>query len=348
MEVSEPIEPGAFPEVDDSQRKTQERIERELSAKLRELRNAEWDQNPRTVALLARLAAAERRAEVMREALEAHDNIMGRIQSARKMRSAGRPTGGGDPVMWYNFQEVENAVGDYISARTTIAALAGSCYNCIDQCAPDAGPWECGKVKPAPSGKPSPTVEDIEHEMHEAIAANGSGIHEGLSPIVAICARVARKMMEESIGGALRDLRSERTELAALKREIAADDERLKTAVTAAGIPWLGCDTAEHLADTIVELRAEVKWLTADLERLTRELVAERSKVAEYADHATLRAQLVAVERELAVIDSQVAHFRGSRDGLPQFWAGAEAAVRAIRATLSAPAPEGRRAGGAR
>jgi len=40
---------------------------------------------------------------------------------------------------------------------------------------------------------------------------------------------------------------------------IAADDERLVKAAEKAGITYMGCDTADWLAETVVELRAELK-----------------------------------------------------------------------------------------
>ncbi len=55
-------------------------------------------------------------------------------------------------------------------------------------------------------------------------------------------------------------------EISALKEEIwhlkgamKADDERLVAASDKAGIPYVGCDTADHLADIILELKAKAK-----------------------------------------------------------------------------------------
>ena len=58
---------------------------------------------------------------------------------------------------------------------------------------------------------------------------------------------LAKKELEELMG-----------EIATLKGSIAADDERLVKAAERAGIPYFSCDTAEHLADTVIELRADL------------------------------------------------------------------------------------------
>jgi len=46
-------------------------------------------------------------------------------------------------------------------------------------------------------------------------------------------------------------------EIDRLNKIIAIDDERLIKASERAGIPYTGCDTAEHLSDEIIELKAK-------------------------------------------------------------------------------------------
>ncbi len=57
-------------------------------------------------------------------------------------------------------------------------------------------------------------------------------------------------------------------EIDALNGVISADNERLFAAATKAGINFYGCDTADWLAETICELKAEIAKLKAEIERL--------------------------------------------------------------------------------
>jgi len=47
-----------------------------------------------------------------------------------------------------------------------------------------------------------------------------------------------------------------------------ADDERLEAAANKAGVPYFGCDTADHLADVIIEQRLEIAVLKRKISTL--------------------------------------------------------------------------------
>lgn len=57
------------------------------------------------------------------------------------------------------------------------------------------------------------------------------------------------------------ELAAAREEIWHLKGAMKADDERLVAAALKAGIPYFGCDTADQLAETIIEQRAEITTL---------------------------------------------------------------------------------------
>lgn len=62
------------------------------------------------------------------------------------------------------------------------------------------------------------------------------------------------------------------SQVSGLRGAMAADEERLRKAASDAGIKWFGCDTPEQLAETILELREELKGLRAALEKVGNEI----------------------------------------------------------------------------
>lgn len=72
-------------------------------------------------------------------------------------------------------------------------------------------------------------------------------------------------------------------EVALLRDAITAQDERdLAASVRVGEIPF-GCDTSDHLADVIMDLRARADELAAEVERLTAQLAAATNVDAELA-----------------------------------------------------------------
>lgn len=77
----------------------------------------------------------------------------------------------------------------------------------------------------------------------------GNGHLEGVYPMSEGCFRCAERIAE------IARLKAENERL---RGALAADDARSRAAADRAGVTFMGCDTAGHLADAVVELGADL------------------------------------------------------------------------------------------
>ena len=98
---------------------------------------------------------------------------------------------------------------------------------------------------------------------------------------------------------------------------IAADDERLVKAAEKAGITYMGCDTADWLAETVVELMAELGTKEAAIAFLRESLRMSNLNAEEYQSELAERNKTIAALMETKhFLESEIRRWSESRDGI--------------------------------
>lgn len=99
------------------------------------------------------------------------------------------------------------------------------------------------------------------------------------------------ELMHQGIVGLEREVAEKTAALEAAQAEadakriaLAASDERLMLAGLRVDL-YFGCDTAQHLADEIVNLRVDLRHAKAEAERLRAENARLRKALGQYAKH---------------------------------------------------------------
>jgi hypothetical protein len=98
---------------------------------------------------------------------------------------------------------------------------------------------------------------------------------------------------------------------------IQADDERLIKAAEKAGITYMGCDTADWLAETVVELRGELGTKEAAIAFLRESLRMSNWHTEEHRSELAERNKTIADLMETKrFLESEIRRWSESRDGI--------------------------------